>query len=98
MEARGTHANVNIIVMERKNRGEKILKNSNDRIKERKRFILEALMECQTEYMTKTILNIIILKNSKEKVKKISKLTERKRSCAKITFRLKSYFSIAKLN
>lgn len=46
MEARGTHVNINIRGSHgRKNRGEKMLKNSNDIMKERKIFILKALME-----------------------------------------------------
>lgn len=46
---------------------------NNDRIKQRQRFILKALMECQTEYRReKSYLNSIII----FKVLKSNKLTE----------------------
>lgn len=84
----------------RREKNRKYLKNNNDRIKERQRFILNALMECQRKYRREKsyLNNVIIFKNTKESLKKPQAHRKKEATYAEIAFKLKSYFSTATLN
>lgn len=80
-----------------KNRGEKMLEKTIMTKEKKGKDLCERLSwnVKQHRWQTSSLNNIIIFKTAKQKVKKSHASTDRKRSCAEITFRLESDFSLA---